>query len=31
MTANRDLERRLSDFYSREPLMRAPDWVLEPK
>ncbi|HET9852384.1 MAG TPA: hypothetical protein VFP56_07755 [Candidatus Limnocylindrales bacterium] len=29
MTANGDLERRLSDFYSREPLMRAPDWVLE--
>lgn len=29
MTANRDLEPRLSDFYSREPLLRAPDWVLE--
>jgi hypothetical protein len=29
MSANRDLERRLSDFYSREPLLRASDWVLE--
>ena len=29
MTANRDLERRLLDHYSRQPLLRAPDWVLE--
>ena len=28
MTANGELERRLTDFYSRAPLLRAPDWVL---
>lgn len=29
MTAKRDLERRLTDFYASEAPNRAPDWVLE--
>lgn len=29
MTANQDLQRRLSDFYADEPPSRAPDWVLQ--
>lgn len=28
MTANRNLERRIADFYATEPPLRAPDWVL---
>jgi hypothetical protein len=28
MNANRDLERRLADFYENEAPLRAPDWVL---
>lgn len=28
MTANRDLERRIADFYATEPPLRAPDLVL---
>ena len=29
MTANRDLDRRLADFYASEAPPRAPDWVLD--
>ena len=28
MTANRDLEQRIADYYRAEPPLRAPDWVL---
>ena len=28
MTARHDLERRIADFYSSEPALRAPDRVL---
>lgn len=29
MTANHDLQRRLSRYYEAEPPLRAPDWVLQ--
>ena len=29
MTANNDLQRRLTRYYETEPPMRAPDWVLQ--